>query len=156
MKSHKGLSYIELILVLTISIIVVGLASLGVGLVSRNNVTKAGDKLNSAVAESRSVSITKGTENGKIVLSKVGSKYYYTLDGTTKQFASDPVSVVYNNGGTSETVSTSHSVEIKFNRMGGLVGASTDPSVNYDLKLSNGSKEVVYRFKKVTGRLVLQ
>ena len=157
-KSNKGFSYIEVMIVLGIASIIVAFSSISIGLVSRSNINKAGDKLTSAISEARMVSMTKGEEKGKIVISFSNGNYYYTIDGQTKKFASNPItiSVLADDGSVLETVTASHSVTIKFNRNTGGVNNSNPYNTYGKLKIGNNTKSVDYKIYRVTGRFVLE
>lgn len=156
MKNNKGFSYVEMILVIGIVAIIASFATISIGLVSRNNVTKAADKVYSKVSEARMMTIAKGVEKGAAVLEYQNGTYYCVLDGEYYKVASDPISIsVIKDDGTVISVSDAGTVPIKFSRnTGGL------NSTNYDynkLRIENasGAKRVEYEFQKVSGKLKL-
>ena len=157
MKNNKGFSYIELILVLGVMMIVVSFVTISIGLVSRNSVTKAGDKVASKISEARMMTIAKGVEKGAAVLKFENGSYYCVIDETSYKVASEPVSIsIVKDNGDVLSVSALGNVPIKFNRnTGGLNSSNSD----YDLlrveNISSG-KRVVYKFQKITGKLELQ
>lgn len=157
MKNNKGFSYIELILVLGVMMIVVSFVTISIGLVSRNSVTRAGDKVTSKISEARMMTIAKGVEKGAAVLKFENGSYYCVIDETSYKVASEPVSIsIVKDNGDVLSVSALGTVPIKFNRnTGGLNSSNSD----YDLlrveNISSG-KRVVYKFQKITGKLELQ
>ena len=157
MKNNKGFSYIELILVLGVMMLVVSFVTISIGLVSRNSVTKAADKVSSKISEARMLTIAKGVEKGAAVLKFENGSYYCVLDGESYKVASEPVSVsVVKDNGDVLSVSSLGTVPIKFNRnTGGLHSSNND----FDLiRVENASsgKKVEYKFQKITGKLELQ
>lgn len=104
MKNNKGLSYIELMLVVSIIVIFTGVASLSIGLISRSNVNKAVKELNSAFSRAQSMSMTKGQANGCLTIMVDNGKYYYYFgkDSANKvKFATSPCTIrLLNDSGT--------------------------------------------------------
>jgi len=62
--NNKGITYVELIIVISIMSIMAGFVTISMGTVYRNNVGRASDSLESAAKEARNTSLAKGTENG--------------------------------------------------------------------------------------------
>ncbi len=76
-RDNKGLSYIELILVIAIMTMMAGIATISMGMVNRNNINRASDKVISAFNEARSNALSKGSDNGWLnVTNKDGIIYY--------------------------------------------------------------------------------
>ena len=95
--SHKGLSYVEVIIVLGIGAILTSLAVVSLGFVNRNNVTKSAQKLENAFSHAQNLSMTKNATNGSLsIYEDKGSYYYYfgTDSSVVYKFASSPCSVV--------------------------------------------------------------
>ncbi len=61
---HKGITYVELIIVISIMAIMAGFVTISMGTVYRNSVSRAADSLESAAKEARNTALSKGTENG--------------------------------------------------------------------------------------------
>lgn len=76
-KNNKGISYIEIILVLTIMILMTGFASVTMAIVNRNNVTKGADRIESGFAHAKTLSLSKGTDKGSITFASDGNKCFY-------------------------------------------------------------------------------
>lgn len=157
MKNNKGFTYVELILVLAVMMLVASFTTITIGLVSRNNVSKAGDKLVSKISEARMVTIAKGVDKGTAIIKYENGRYYCSVDEQTYKVASDPISIsIIKDDGDELNVSSLGSVEIKFNRSTGGLNSSNS---EYDLlKIENVSsgKRVNYKFQKITGKLELQ
>ena len=75
MKNNRGLSYVELLVVIGVMILVVGISALSMSLISRNNATKMGDKMVTLLRKARTSSLAKGSENGAFHIRKVGNNY---------------------------------------------------------------------------------
>lgn len=75
MKNNRGLSYIELLVVIGVMILVVGISALSMSLISRNNATKMGDKMVTMLRNARTNTLAKGSENGAFHIRKVGNNY---------------------------------------------------------------------------------
>ena len=79
LRNHKGISYIELILVIGIMVLVVGIVSLSVGLINRNNVTKSIEKLDIGFKKAQAASMARGEKAGALVITTDGKNYYYRV-----------------------------------------------------------------------------
>ncbi len=87
-RNNKGISYIEVILVLTIMILLTGFASVTMAIVNRNNVTKGADRIESGFAHAKTLSLSKGSDKGCITFAADGSKcYYYYGDNVGDKYA---------------------------------------------------------------------
>ena len=75
--NYKGISYIEVILVLTIMILMTGFASVTMAIVNRNNVTKGADRTESGFSHAKTLSLSKGMDKGAITFLSEGNKVYY-------------------------------------------------------------------------------
>lgn len=73
----KGFSYVEMILVIAVMAIMVAFTSLSYSMITRNNVTKAITKLDSAFSHAKTLSMAKGSLDGRLVLVCEGGHYYY-------------------------------------------------------------------------------
>ena len=75
-KNNKGITYVELIIVISIMAIMAGFVTISMGTVYRNNVGRAADALESATKEARNAALSKGTENGCLNLLYEDGKLY--------------------------------------------------------------------------------
>lgn len=64
MTKNKGFTYYELLIVITIMSLMVGFMTIGIGTISRNNVNRVADDIETSVKAARNYALTKGTENG--------------------------------------------------------------------------------------------
>ena len=78
-KTNKGLSYIELILVIAIMTLMAGLVTITMGTVNRNNLNRASDKVVSVFNEARNNALSKGSDNGYLNITSVDGVIYYNV-----------------------------------------------------------------------------
>jgi prepilin-type N-terminal cleavage/methylation domain-containing protein len=76
LKKNKGFSLLELLIVITVSLILVGGAVIGINLVHNANVNSAAERLESAFNSARSISMAKGQNAGAITFRVVGESVY--------------------------------------------------------------------------------
>ena len=76
LKNNKGFSLLELLIVITVSLILVGGAVIGINLVHNANVNSAAERLESAFNSARSISMAKGQNAGAITFRVVGESVY--------------------------------------------------------------------------------
>lgn len=96
--NNKGLSYVELILVIGILLIATGIVSLSIGIISRNNVTATVNKIDVAFKRAQSSSMAKGDKNGALIFFCENGSVYYKIgiNSTEKnKIASGPVKVKF-------------------------------------------------------------
>lgn len=62
--SNKGVTYIELLLVIAVMSIMVAFASISMGTVNRNNIFRAKDEVISSINQGRSSALTNGSDKG--------------------------------------------------------------------------------------------
>ncbi len=62
--NNKGVTYIELILVITVMTLMVAFATISMGTVSRNNIYRAKDEVISSINNARSSALTNGSDKG--------------------------------------------------------------------------------------------
>ena len=158
-KSNKGLSYIEVMIVLAIASILVGLASISLGLVSRSNVHKGADNLDLAFSKSRSISLAKGTEAGTLnIVNKNGTYFYYIGDGNTsemKVLLRRPCYIELNDPSLADPVSISN---------GGVLTISYVPTtgkmsnnMNIDkIYIKNGKSTATIELVNATGKTIVK
>lgn len=155
----KGLSYIEVIIVLAIASILVGLVSISVGLISRSNVHKGADNLELAFAKARSVSLAKGSSAGTLnIINKDGLYYYYIgagNGGKKKVFLKKPCSIQLYKSSSDDFVS--------FNS-GSILVITYEPSTgkmsnNKDIDkiyINNGKSTATLELVNATGKVIVK
>ena len=81
LKNNKGVSLIEMMVVIAIIAVVGGLAVLSFSLVRNADVAKSAETLKSSLAAAKSRSMAKGDANGKLSITKDGHNTYYVSVG---------------------------------------------------------------------------
>ena len=127
-RNNKGISYIEVILVLTIMILMTGFASVTMAIVNRNNATKGADRIESGFNHAKTLSLSKGSSKGCITFAANGNKcYYYYGDNKNDKYiiCNSPctVTVYANSVDEAHAYNISGSTEIRycFNQSTGAV-----------------------------------
>lgn len=161
MKNNKGMSYIELILVISIALILTGIGTFSFGMIRRTSISKAADRTISKVNEARNASLVKGTNKGVLAFyNKNGSLYCYIGEDFTsvdmnsqtwEKICSKPVTlkVTTVDGSTSE-LGDGGFVKTKFKQSTGEVESGI---IRYTFQTSKSS--VVVKVYKATGKPVL-
>lgn len=78
-KSNKGFSIVELLVVVSVMAIMVGFSALSITIVNNMNVSKAARELNSAINTARSTAISKGTDAGTLYIYNTGDGVFYSI-----------------------------------------------------------------------------
>lgn len=125
--NDKGISYIELILVISIMILLTSFTTITMSVVNRNNVAKSADKVVTAMNHAKTLSLSKGTNKGSITfMSEKGKVYYYYGDNIEEKFlaCSSPCAMTIKIGGADYKISGSTRVKLKISQAtGAFVGA---------------------------------
>ena len=162
MKNNKGLSYVEVMIVLGIGAILTSLAFVGLGFINRNNVSKSCEKLESAFSHAQNMSMTKGSNNGSItIVQDNGSYYYYFGPSSTNKtkFAQSPcvVTGVASSDGSDIPIGTTGLRYYFVANTGGIKTADTDTynaQECYTIKITNGSgNSMNLNISKITGKV---
>lgn len=170
-RNNKGMSYVELLLVLAIMAILIGVVSISVNLIARTNVNRGAEKVTSTLNQARSTSMARGNVKGRMEIScKDGRYYYYVGDLTAAdkeeqkvEFLASPGIVSYapaNNPDAQVQILEGHVLVIAFNQASGSVQnysdqAGTVYSGTMDITLSNGDDSAVIRVYQATGKCEL-
>ena len=77
--NNKGLSYLELVLVIAIMAIVVGFTTISINTVNHNNVSRSSDNLYTVLNKARNTAMTKGTKYGWITFTNKNNVVYYRI-----------------------------------------------------------------------------
>ncbi len=170
-KNNKGMSYVELLLVLAIMAILIGVVSLSVSLIARTNVNRGAEKLASTLNQARSTSMARGNLNGRLEISCTGGRYYYYVGNLTDsdkeeqkvEFLASPGVVSYapaSNPGDSVQISDGQVLIISFNQSSGSIRDFSDHEGNnysgtMDITLSNDDDSAVIRVYQATGKCEL-
>lgn len=159
-KFNKGLSYVELILVIAVMAMMVGFASLSIGLINRNNVTKASTRFIQAVNEARSLSLYKGSKEGQLIILNDGGSVYYAVGNPANLSSLNKTRIAYSavtfkKGDGSELTSGDY-VAVKFKQSTGgiesITSKSGDPVTLSPVELTNGRTTVRISIGNMTGK----
>ncbi len=170
--NNKGMSYVELLLVLAIMAILIGVVSISVGLIGRTNVTRGAEKLSSTINQSRSTSMARGSNKGQIEISYSNGRYYYYVGDSAAadkeeqkvEFLASPGVLTYgpaSNPGAAVTVDDNGEIlVIRFNQASGSIKEFMDQEGNMytgtiDVTLTNGDKSTTVRVYQATGKCEL-
>lgn len=163
-KNNKGMSYVELLLVLAIMAILVAVASLTIGLISRTNVNRGAEKLVSAINLARSTSMARGRSDGALEITYDGDNYYYYIgnvsaankDDLKVEFLSSPATVTYATAAAPANQVPFTRLIINFDQSSGKIVACFDQSANViicdNITLSNGDKTATIKVYPATGK----
>lgn len=163
-KNNKGFSYVELILVIAIMAILIGVASLSIGLVSRANINRGVEKVGSSLNQARNSAMAKGYLKGTLEITQVGDTYYYFVgdanstnkDDIKEVLVSSPATVGYyikvDGAETLIPVTESNPLVIQYNQSTGSFRAMADGNYCTGIVLANGDKEAVIRLYPETGK----
>ena len=75
-NNNKGFSYVEMVVVIAIMALMVGMITISISMVNRNNVNRASEKLESMIDKARVSAMTKGTKKGFLNITVVGDAVY--------------------------------------------------------------------------------
>lgn len=128
--SNKGLTLVEMIIVLGISAILLGLVGLSYSLINNSNLTKSARRLENVVRMSRTRSMAKGTAAGRLVLYEQDGNIYARIGDD------DSPELICNSGVTMEAISTTGDYTV---RAGGvsIPAYSVDPSAQISINFSS-------------------
>lgn len=161
MKNNKGMSYIELILVISIALILTTIGTVSFGMIRRTNISKAADRTISKINEARNNALVKGTDRGIIAFcSKNGSIYCYVgqdfdaVDMSKQNWervCSRPatLTIQYKDGSSSQ-LGDGGVVKTKFKQSTGEIESGV---IRYTY--STGNSKVAVKVYKATGKPVL-
>ena len=77
--NNKGLSYLELVLVIAIMAIVVGFTTISINTVNNNNVSRSADSAYSVINKARNNAMVKGSKYGWITFTNHNNVVYYRI-----------------------------------------------------------------------------
>ena len=80
-KNNKGLSILELLLVMAITVLLLSMVLISYNLINRADVKKSARRLESAIKTARVTSMSKGTKAGALDLVFDGGNMYAVIDG---------------------------------------------------------------------------
>ncbi len=161
MKNNKGFSYVEFILVIGIMAVLVSMVSISMGLVSRTNVNRGAEKLNSSINRARNMAMAKGTDRSIVKITFDGTKYYCYVGSATgdsskgrEEIAMSPVTIGYSvQGGSSvQLITTTNPLVLKFDQSTGAFKAMSDGKYVTKLVFTNSDKTASITLYPETGK----
>jgi len=155
-ENNKGLSLVEIIIVLAIMTIIGGAMLLTTAVATDKHVTSCGEKVVSSLEQTRNLAM--GKQSGWIIISKDPGDYMYCQMYVDGQPYGDRVSIghsgltvsVTENGGSPQNIETLGDVKIEFSRSNGSV--SNSPAIS-QIDITNGRRSVTITIDKFTGRV---
>lgn len=107
LKNNKGFSLVEMLIVIGVMAILTGIVATSVALVNNANVSRAAKTFESLLNQSRTQSMAKGSDAGKLTITKENGKVYGQIGtGEKELICSRNIDVYFNayNNGTSYTI----------------------------------------------------
>lgn len=81
---NAGLSLFEMVAVIAVIAIMIGITTISISTVNRNEVFRTEEKLESLINKARVTALTKGTKNGSLYIANTAGAYYsYVGDAST-------------------------------------------------------------------------
>lgn len=153
-NNNKGLSYIELIIVIAVMSILTGVTALSMTYVSRTNASKTANQIVTILANSRTQCLAKGKENGKVVFRLDGNTYKYKIgDGSEETLATKPLNIVFeSSSGVRKELSTGEMFEIKFEQSTGAPVATMGSETVCFIKVTKGESTSTVQLYELTGK----
>ena len=159
--NNKGFSYIEMILVVSITAVMVGMVTITMSVVNRNNVSKGANKLENGLAKAQVMCMAHGSVNGAMTLMCENGKYYYYFGNDYDNrvlFCQSPCTVTLTSidgAVTSDLATTSCVLSFK-NTTGGLNTSvsSSLPIIYSKITIENRNKyRADLNIDKITGNV---
>lgn len=144
LNENKGFSLVEVLVVITIMMILVGMAAITYQVISNANVSKAAKALNSDFATARTTCMAKGVDEGTLTLKIINGRMYSYI-GSAAEGAAATASEMkqISNGATDVMFATSpdaiggavlaegYSVQYSFTPSGALTTGTADACYVY-------------------------
>lgn len=94
-NDNNGFSLVEVLVVLAITAIITAMAGITIGVINNANVSKAATRFESMLNRSRSESIAKGTDAGRLVITCENGKVYGQIGTAEKELICNKQIKVY-------------------------------------------------------------
>ena len=154
-NNNKGISYVEMIIVIAIIAILTTLGTVTISVVNNANLNKASSGLQQAIASARAQSMARGSDAGKLhVYAKTGG-IYYTIGTSGEEQICNGVPKVFNVG--SSSVST-HELSGAFNDFyivfdsAGMINESLSTGCPQKIVFNKGRRFNYVYIYKLTGK----
>ena len=165
-QNNKGFTLIEMIVVIAIMAILTATAAVSINVVNNANASKAARRFEAMLNNSRMTSITKGTEAGKVIISKENGKLYGQIgeNGEKELICNSGVKVYfntyssvidYNNRIMTAEIPDNQKHIIKFQTNGAAKDMSTDTETDDNfckMIFSNGNRNLEVVLYRQTGK----
>ena len=161
-KNNKGLSYVELLIVIAIMAIAVGLITLSIGLVNRTSINRGIEKVGSSLNQARNTAMARGSERGTIEISCSGGKYYCYVGSLsspnkadlTQELVAPPAKVYYKVAGSDTLIAVTETnpLVIRYNQSTGAFKPLASGEYCSYIVLSNGDQSVAMKLYPATGK----
>lgn len=161
MKNNKGFSYVEFLIVIGIMAVLVSMVSISMGLISRTNVNRGAEKLNSSINRARNMAMAKGTERSIVKITFDGSKYYCYVGNSTnsaqgeeEEIAISPITIGYcENGSNTEIgITATNPLILKFDQSTGSFKAMANGKYCSKIIVTNEDKTATITLYPETGK----
>lgn len=164
---NSGFSLIELLVVIAVMGILTTVAAVSINIVNNANASKAANRFEALLNNSRVTSMTQGTEAGKLIITKENGKVYGQIGehGEKELICSSSVKVYFNQYTTVVSYSLRQMATemadgdrhvIKFQTSGvakDMITDNTDTDVNFcKMIFSNGNRNIEVVLYRQTGK----
>lgn len=159
MHNNKGVTLMEMLIVLALIAILSGLAGLSLSMINSSSVDKAAVMLNSSIEKGRYAAMAKGAAHGTINVTKAGEtniridgvKEEMLANSSVQVWFSASTAVVENTGAM--TPFTSTDITFKSNGMVDTIfGAPASPARIYEIAFKKGKKVSAVVIYPATGK----
>lgn len=165
--NNKGLSYVEMIIVLAISSILIGMTTITMGTVNRANINRASERLETAFNEARTSAMVYGTSKGCLNITNVNNVLYYNIgpeisdlnpvdfnNQTWIKFAQNPIFLI--SGSASDIILNGDTYTWKFKQSTGELLGVSEPGARqgaYNVYLANSKGSIRINISSITGKI---
>lgn len=157
-NSNRGMSYVEIIIVFAIGAIMIALVTISIGTVSRTNVNRTAEKVQSLVNQARVSALTHGTANGYLNIAVEGNSVYgyvgesvsdtLTVREKGEKICPSDVQIIVTGGTVNGAVT-----QLQFQQStGGIVSTNPAPLVTVMVKKDNFESSTFQVYKQ-TGKI---
>jgi len=148
-KSNKGFTLFELIVVMAIGVILTGILAISINYVHNANVTAAANKLDAAINTARVKSMTQGPDAGELTIYVDNGILYAQIGtGAPEVISKSPVVASYYSGnsepGTAGTYQGSIvTITLRFNSAGSVIESESTNVSKFDFTKGDKHAQVI-------------
>ena len=160
MRDHRGVSLVELIVVMAIMAVLAGAGVSLFGTLTGAKVSEASDKITAALSRTRTEALSRSDASFTLYQNTTDKRYYVDIYYTSSNAGGETITEAvgasqliikyYDSTGAENTINTTNSLKVKFDRSTGAI----KPFVNSDgtvLTDTNGSEIVLKRILITSG-----